>query len=166
VKRAEQLKTAPIDRDRDRADPRYRARSPDLVPIFVPTRANRRAKAAVAQLGELIYGIIEERWRTGDTGDLLSMLIAATEEDDGKLATMTEVQLRDEAMTLMLAGHETTSLTLSYTLDLLARHPAAFDWLASEIDAVLAGRLSHIAKFPVRASLPASGSAPVRIGGR
>lgn len=124
-----------------------------LVPISLPTPGNRRTRAAIAQLDRIVYGMIEERRRTGDTGDLLSMLIAATGEgtgegDDAKLAPMTDVQLRDEAMTLILAGHETTALTLSFALDLLARHPDASARLAKEIAEVLGDGAATAADLP------------------
>jgi cytochrome P450 len=116
-----------------------------MVPIWLPTTQNRRTKAAIARLDRVVYGMIAERRRTGDTGDLLSMLIAAT---DDASEPMTDVQLRDEAMTLILAGHETTALTLSFALDLLARHPDVQENLAREIAAVLGERAATAADLP------------------
>ena len=72
-----------------------------------------------------------------DHGDLLSMLLRV-QDDDG--TTMTPEQLRDEVITLFLAGHETTALTLSWTFYLLSRHPDARAALEAEVDAALLGR--------------------------
>src|SRR5262249_10205413 len=72
-----------------------------------------------------------------DPGDLLSRLLHAQDDEGGG---MTDRQLRDECVTLFLAGHETTALTLSYCLYLLARHPDAEARLASELAEVLGGR--------------------------
>jgi cytochrome P450 len=116
-----------------------------FVPIQLPTPGNVRTKRAVADLDEVVYGIIEERRRTGDQGDLVSMMIAATSEDDG---AMTDVQLRDEAMTMVLAGHETTALTLSFALHLLARHPEVADRLVQEIATQLGDRAATAADLP------------------
>lgn len=117
-----------------------------VVPIILPTPGNRRARKAIAQLDEITYGIIRERRKTGDKGDLISMLIAATsEEDDSK---MDDVQLRDEAITLLLAGHETTALTLGYALHLLGAHPDVADKLAREADDVLGDRAATAADLP------------------
>lgn len=116
-----------------------------IVPIALPTPANRRARRAIEKLDEVVYGIIRERRASGDKGDLISMLIAATSDDD---ARMSDLQLRDEAMTLLLAGHETTALTLGYALDLLARHPEAQARLHEEITTVLGDRRATAADMP------------------
>lgn len=110
-----------------------------LVPIppFVPTPLNLRNRRAVAQLDAILYRIIRERRaRGGDRVDLLSMLLATQDEDGG---SMSDQQIRDEAMTLFLAGHETTANALSWALYLLARNPAARARLEAEVDAL--GRL-------------------------
>jgi len=92
----------------------------------------------------LVYRIIEERRsRGGDGNDLLSRLIAAMDEDGTQ---MTPRQLRDETMTLFLAGHETTALTLSWTWYLLAQNPAAEARLHEELSRVLAARRPPEAK--------------------
>jgi cytochrome P450 len=117
-----------------------------VIPIVLPTPGNIRARKAIAQLDEITYGIIRERRRTGDNGDLISMLIAATsEEDDSK---MDDVQLRDEAITLLLAGHETTALTLGFALHLLGEHPEAADKLVREANDVLGDRAPTAADLP------------------
>lgn len=101
----------------------------------------RRFRRALARLDRTMYAIIEERRRAGvDRGDLLSMLLLATDvEGDG--GGMSDVQLRDEAMTLFLAGHETTANALTWTWYLLARHPEVERALHRELDSVLGGRL-------------------------
>jgi cytochrome P450 len=108
-------------------------------PAWVPTPANRRLRASARKVDAVILGVIEARRRSGAvTDDLLSLLIRARDEDGG---SMTDAQVRDEAMTLFLAGHETTALALSYALYLLAVDPARQERLAGELGRVLGGRL-------------------------
>ncbi len=117
------------------------ANSPEavvLLPAWVPTPRNRRMNAAVASLDALIYQIIARRRAGEPRDDLLGTLLAA-QGDDG--ARMTDGQLRDEAMTLFLAGHETTALALAHTLYLLSTHPEVAERLHAELDAVLGDRL-------------------------
>lgn len=116
----------------------HRTRSLLRVPETWPTPANRRALRAVEHLNAILYRIIGERRRTGeDTGDLLSMLIHAVDEGGGQ---MTPEQLRDEAMTIFLAGHETTANALAWTIYLLSQHPEVEERLGAEVDAALGGR--------------------------
>lgn len=100
----------------------------------------RRFDRARERLDATVYRMIRERRASGeDRGDLLSMLLLARDADgDGN--RMTDEQLRDEAMTLLLAGHETTANALSWTWYLLARNPQAEARMHAEIDAVLGGR--------------------------
>jgi cytochrome P450 len=117
------------------------------LPVWVPTPNNLRLKRAVRQLDEILYGFIRQRRQSGvDRGDLLSLLLHARDEDDG--SRMTDQQLRDEAMTLFLAGHETTALTLSWAWYLLACHPEAEDRLLAEARAVLDGRSLTVEDLP------------------
>ncbi len=117
------------------------------LPRFVPTPTRRRSRRAVARLNEIVYGIIAARRASGeDRGDLLSLLLAAQDADDG--SRMTDRQVRDEIMTLFLAGHETTAVALSWTWYLLAQHPAAEGALAEELRTVLGGRLPTVADLP------------------
>ena len=106
----------------------------------LPLRSNRRFERARARLDATIYRIIAERRKSpGDRGDLLSMLLAARdEESDG--TGMTDLQLRDELMTIFLAGHETTANALAWTFYLLSQNPAEEALFFAEIDRVLAGR--------------------------
>lgn len=109
-----------------------------LLPEWVPTPANLRRKRSLRELDRLVYGIIEERQANErDRGDLLSMLVAARDEHG---QPMDAKQIRDEAVTLFLAGHETTANTLNWTFTLLAQHPDIEAALHAELDSVLGGR--------------------------
>jgi cytochrome P450 len=113
----------------------------------LPTRTNRRFHEAVRQIDEFIFRIINQRRASGeDHGDLLSMLLQAQDEQDG--TGMTDQQLRDETMTLFLAGYETTSLALTWAWYLLAQHPEAETKLWQELDEVLGGRAPQVADMP------------------
>jgi cytochrome P450 len=114
----------------------------------LPLPSNRRFFRSRDRLDERIFRMIRQRRASGeDTGDLLSMLILAEDpEADG--ATMSDEQVRDEAVTLLLAGHETTANALAWTWYLLARHPAAEAALHAEVDAVLGGGLPTADDLP------------------
>jgi len=113
----------------------------------LPTSGNRRFHKTAAQLDEVIYRIIAQRRASGskDQGDLLSMLLQAHDEDGSQ---MTDQQLRDEVITLFLAGQETTALTLSWSWYLLSQHPEAEAKLWQELDEVLGGREPEAADMP------------------
>ena len=114
----------------------------------LPLPGIRRFFAARDRLDELVYQLIAERRASGvDHGDLLSMLLAAQDEE-GDGGGMTDTAVRDEAMTLFLAGHETMANALSWVWYLLAKHPEAEARLHAELDAVLAGRLPTAADMP------------------
>lgn len=105
----------------------------------LPLPMVRKYESMRARLDSTIYRIINERRASGvDRNDLLSMLLLARDEEDG--GTMTDAQVRDEAMTLFLAGHETTANTLSWTFYLLSQNPDAEARLHAELDAVLGSR--------------------------
>jgi cytochrome P450 len=109
-------------------------------PIFdhLPTRGNRVYQAALRRIDKIVYAIIaKQRAGGGDSRDLLARFLAA-KDDEG--AGMTDVQLRDECVTLFLAGHETTALTLTFAFYLLAEHPEIDARLSAELDQVLEGR--------------------------
>ncbi len=107
-------------------------------PAWVPTRANRRFRASARQIDGIIQSIIAQRKQSpSQREDLLSLLIDARDEDGGG---MSDTQIRDEAMTLFLAGHETTALALTYALYLLAQHPEHQARVAGEAARVLGGR--------------------------
>ncbi|MEZ4380973.1 MAG: cytochrome P450 [Nannocystaceae bacterium] len=107
-------------------------------PLWVPLPKNRRIRAAVSRVDDVLHEIIGARRRSGaDTGDLLSLLLHVQDEDG---ARMSDRQLRDECITLFLAGHETTALNLSYALFLLAQRPEIQDALAAEVAEVVGER--------------------------
>jgi cytochrome P450 len=117
-----------------------------FVPHWLPTPTNLRVKREIAQIEKIIYRIIGERRASGrDAGDLLSMLLSAQDEDGSR---MTDRQLRDEAITLFLAGHETTASTLSWTWWLLARNPRVEAKLHAELDAMLGDRAPTLDDLP------------------
>ncbi|MEW6731701.1 MAG: cytochrome P450 [Acidobacteriota bacterium] len=113
----------------------------DKLPFSLPSA--KRFQKACARLDEIVYRIINERRsnRT-DRGDLLSMLLLAQDEE-GDGSSMTDIQLRDEVMTIFLAGHETTANALTWTWYLISQHPEVEAKLSQELDTVLAGRLPN-----------------------
>ncbi len=114
-------------------------KSPSMLPDWIPTDHNRSRLKALKLLDSIILKIINERRASGeDRGDLLSMLLLSRFED-GSL--MPDQQVRDEALTLFVAGHETTGTALTWTLYLLSQYPNQADKLREELDNVLAGRL-------------------------
>src|SRR5262245_45408183 len=116
----------------------HRVRRPFRIPDLVPTPGNIRYRRGVRRIDGLVSRIIAERQRDGrDRGDLLSMLMLAR-DDEGR--PMSDQQLRDEVVTLLLAGHETTAVALSWTWYLLSQHPQVEAKLAAELKRVLGGR--------------------------
>jgi cytochrome P450 len=118
-------------------------------PEWIPTRQRMRVRRAIVKLDAILERIITERRQSAeDRGDLLSMLLAAL-DDDG--TGMTDRQLRDELMTIFLAGHETTAMALAWTWYLLSQNPAAAAKLRAEVDSVLEGRpatMADLARLP------------------
>ena len=120
------------------------------LPPWVPTPHNVRFGRAKKTLDDLVFRIIASRRESGeDPGDLLSMLMAARDEETR--AGMTDQQLRDEVMTLVLAGHETTANALSWAFYLLSRHPDVMRRLKGEVDRVLGDRAPTLADVPALA---------------
>ena len=108
---------------------------------------------ALGRLDAAVYRIIQERRATGeDRGDLLSMLLLAQDEDDG--GRMSDLEVRDEAMTIFLAGHETSANAMAWSWYLLAQHPEVEARFHAEVDAVLQGRAPRMDDVP---SLPVTG---------
>jgi cytochrome P450 len=106
---------------------------------YLPLPSSRRYWRAIRLIDNIIYGIIRRhRESSQDSGDLLSRLLAARDEQGG--GGMTDRQLRDEVVTLVLAGHETTALVLFYTFYLLAHSHESADRLAAELHDVLGDR--------------------------
>jgi cytochrome P450 len=117
-----------------------------LLPSNIPTPSRLRLRRAVGRLDPVVYRIIAQRRAdAGDHGDLLSALLRAQDADGSR---MTDRQLRDEAMTIVLAGHETTALALTWSWYLLSRDPLTMQPLADELAVVLAGRPPTLADIP------------------
>lgn len=106
----------------------------------LPLPQTRRFNRARDSLNKIIYGIIDERRSSKilDRGDLLSMLLLAQDEDDG--SGLTDEQVRDEALTLFLAGHETTANAMTFTWYLLSQNPEKEALLHAELDEILNGK--------------------------
>ncbi len=120
---------------------------PFTPPLWVPTPGNRRFQRSLEALDRMVYQIIAERRRDpSDHGDLLSMFMAAEDEETGE--RMDDQQLRDEVLTMVLAGHETVAGTLAWTWYLLTQHPEVEAKLRAEIDDVLGGRLPTLDDLP------------------
>jgi len=112
----------------------------------LPTPYHFRFHALAKKIDNVVYRIIAERRASGkDEGDLLSMLLAARDEDGSQ---MSDRQLRDEVMTLFLAGHETTALTLAWSWYLLGTNREAEKRFHTELDEVLGGRAPTMADLP------------------
>jgi len=112
----------------------------------LPTPGHRQFHRSVGEIDQIIYRIIAERRASAvDKGDLLSMLLQAQDEDGSH---MTDAQLRDEVITLFLAGHETTALALSWTWYLLATNKDVEVKFYKELDCVLNGRLPELNDLP------------------
>ncbi len=114
--------------------------------LYYPIPGLRRFRKARARLDETVYRMIREH-RDGDVdrGDLLSMLLSA-QYDDG--SRMDDTQLRDEVMTIFLAGYETIANALTWTWYLLSQNPDAESRFHAEIDSVLEGRLPTFEDLP------------------
>jgi len=124
-----------------------------VVPEWVPARHRRRRDAAQQALSDLLEVLVADR-AAGEEGDDLLWRLIQARTDDGLSLTHREVQ--SEAITLFLAGHETTSLAISYTLLLLAQHPEQQESVHAELDAVLRDRragLSDVRSLPVLSSM-------------
>lgn len=108
-----------------------------------PTPANRRMQRAMGAFDRLVYRVIDERERAGPKPDLLSMLLDAKDETTGE--RMSRKQLRDEVITLVAAGHETTANALSFAFYLLSKHPEAWRKVVEESRSVLGDRTMQVA---------------------
>jgi cytochrome P450 len=120
-----------------------RSLNPFSLPEWVPTRENFAFKKALATLDDIVFTVIKDR-RAGKltSHDLLAMLMEARDPETGE--GMTDGQLRDEVMTIMLAGHETTASALAWTAVLLGQNPQVEARLVQELDSVLGGRAPTI----------------------
>lgn len=117
------------------------------LPMSLPFPGNYRFQRAKQELDEVVFRFISESRRSGrETGNLLSLLLHAQDDSSGQ--GMSDQQLRDEVMTLFLAGHETTALSLSWTFYLLSRYPEASRRLHAELADVLGGRPPTVDDLP------------------
>jgi cytochrome P450 len=118
---------------------------------WLPTRQNRQFKAAIQTMDSIVYEIIaRRRAEPGDYDDLLTMLLGARDEETGE--GMSDRQLRNEMMTILLAGHETTANALTWTFYLLSQHLEVAARLHAEVEGVLAGRppgIDDLAHLPL-----------------
>lgn len=108
----------------------------DPLPRWVPTPLHLKKERAARELDRIMYPMIDARAAGGDKQDLISQLKRASDAE----GTMSRKQLRDELVTLFLAGHETTALTMTWTFFLLSDYPAEEARLFEEVDRVLGGR--------------------------
>lgn len=114
--------------------------SPIRLPLRWPTPGNLRFRRAGVQVDSFIYGLINQRRKSGgnesdQSDDLLGMLLTTEDEETGE--RMSDQQLRDECVTLFAAGHETTAVSMAWTLHLLAQHPDVLARLRNESQSVL-----------------------------
>jgi cytochrome P450 len=117
------------------------------LPLWVPTARNRKARRTRAVLDATIDRILGERRRRGEEGDdLLGLLFAASR--DPACRGLDEAQIRDELVTFINAGHETTAVALAWTWYLLSQHPEAEARLHAELDAALGGRVPEVEDLP------------------
>jgi cytochrome P450 len=124
-----------------------RIQSPIKLPLWLPVPRSFRFRHSSKSINDVIYRIIEgRRGHAQAHDDLLAMLMEAQDEDTG--AQMDNLQLRDEVMTIFVAGHETTALTMTWIWALLALHPAANARLQAELQEVLAGRACQMEDVP------------------
>lgn len=125
-------------------------RAQSLNPFYaqMPTEANRRFNRVMKTLDDVVLGIIDGRRKAGgeEKSDLLGMWMAARDADTNE--TLSNVELRDEVMSLMLAGHETTANALSWAFYLLSQHPEALRKVHAELHAVLGGRTPRVQDLP------------------
>jgi cytochrome P450 len=123
-----------------------RGQAPFRIGEMIPTARNRRFDAGVDSINSIIYRLIEDRRASGELGDdLLGMLLNAQDEETGD--RMNNQQLRDELVTMFLAGHETTAIAISWSIILLSLHPDVRRKLQDEVDNVLGGRIPSAADF-------------------
>jgi len=118
-------------------------------PLYVPGEEGRKLRAAVKFLDETVQAMIDDR-RAHPTehADLLSRLLEVRDEDDG--AGMSDKQIRDEILTLFVAGHETTATALAWSMYLLTRHPAIYAAAQAEADALgAAPTVADLPKLPL-----------------
>lgn len=118
----------------------YRAQNPFAPPDWVPLPRNLSFRKALSQLDQTVYEILENRRRSGEQrDDLLGMLIEARDEESGG-AALTDRQIRDEIITLLIAGHETVASALTWSWYLLAQHNEIWEQMRDEVSRLSADR--------------------------
>ena len=128
----------------------FKARRMIVPPDWVPTPQNLRFRGALRRLDEAVYALIDTRQRAADPGDdLLGMLLRARDPDSG--LAMSRQELRNEVITLLIAGHETVASALTWTFYLLARCPQVGETVRAEVGHVLGGRAPASADLPALA---------------
>jgi cytochrome P450 len=116
-------------------------------PLWIPTASNRRLVKAVRDLDAIVYDFIRQRRSTSEQReDLLSRLLAA--RDEASATGMSDKQLRDECLTIFLAGQETTALAMAWSWYLLGQAPHAAERVYAEVDNVLNGRIPALDDLP------------------
>jgi cytochrome P450 len=119
-------------------------------PVWVPTPRNRRFRRALGEVDAIVSRIIEQHRQPKDgdrtNGYLLSRLLRVRDEETGE--GLSDQLLRNETITFLLAGHETTATNLAWTFYLLSRHPNVERRLREELDTVLGGRTPTVGDLP------------------
>lgn len=117
------------------------------LPQWMPTPSNLRFQRAITALNSVVYAIINERRRNGAEGsDVLSMLLAVRDEETGE--GMADRQIRDEVVTMLVAGHESTAITMAWTLYLLSKHSSSERQVQEELDAAVGERAPAFSDLP------------------
>lgn len=118
----------------------FRAQNPFALPDWAPIPRNLAFRRALKMLDGAVYEIMQERKQAADPGnDLLGMLLSAHDETSGQM--LTDLQVRDEIITILIAGHETVASALTWSWYLLAQHPGTYLRLRAEVAGLPAGRL-------------------------
>lgn len=106
-------------------------------PVWIPTKSNRSFRRALLALDEIVMEIVDKRMKTGELGDdLLGMLLSSTDPETGERMSM--AQVRAEAVTIFITGHETTATALTWAYYMLCKHPDVYDQVQDSIDLALA----------------------------
>jgi cytochrome P450 len=113
---------------------------------WLPVPSNRRFVRVKSRLDAIVDGLVARHGRGSEGGDIVDRLLAARDPETGE--GMSAAQIRDEIITLMLAGHETSATGLTWTFHLLARHPEIEERLCAELAHVLGGRPAMTADLP------------------
>lgn len=125
-----------------------RMMNPLQLPLWVPTSSNRKEKHAYKAIHEVVAAVIEKRRQGGDKryDDLLAMLMETKDEDTGEM--MSDSQIKDEVVTIFLAGHETTAVALTWLFHCLEENPEVESKLLQEAQTVLDGKVATLENIP------------------